>query len=97
VCLSIDPYYGVCLQPEPYGTICLSDIEVPPEPCLESPYMHICLSDDIIEGELIREKGAAPSPKAVDPEADLARERLAGDGVLTADQARRLARLRGGG
>jgi hypothetical protein len=92
---------------EPYAHECLS---IAPSPCLSmpappadagtaepddvpAPSVHICLSDDLIEGELVPPGAqAAPPP----PTADGApAQRLAAAGVLTDDQLRRLARLRG--
>ncbi|MBN1774668.1 MAG: hypothetical protein JXB32_25630 [Deltaproteobacteria bacterium] len=98
----VEPSAQECLSIAP--TPCLSmSVQPPPEPpfepCLEppeddaSPYVHICLSDMLIEGEVVRpgEKAAPDAPRA---EASSGRH-LAAAGVLTEDQLRRLARLRG--
>lgn len=110
VCLEYAPVEP-CLEyvpVEPYPQECLS---IAPSPCLSMPAppadaggarpeegpppsVHICLSDDLIEGELVTPGGKvvpAPEPQA----AAATTERLAAAGVLTEDQQRRLARLRG--
>ena len=85
-CLSIAP--SPCLSmPQPPADAGAQGNEVPP------PTVHICLSDELIEGELVQEGGKLASPP---PQASAApAQRLAAAGLLTADQLRRLARLRG--
>jgi hypothetical protein len=75
---------------DPGAMVCL---EAPLDESATPPSVHICLSDDIIEGELVV-PGGKPAPPAPQASAAPAR-RLAAAGVLTEDQLRRLARLRG--
>lgn len=93
---------------EPHADECLS---IAPSPCLSMPAppadagavesedarppaMRLCLSVMPIEGEVVRPGGKAVAP---DPRAEAASaHHLAAAGVLTEDQVRRLARLRGG-
>ncbi len=84
-CLSIAPAPCLSMPVHPPP-------EPPVEPCLEPP-LHICLSDYPLEGEVVQEGGklAPPTPQASAAPA----QRLAAAGLLTEDQLRRLARLRG--
>jgi hypothetical protein len=96
------PPVGPCLEPE--TTVCLS--LQPPEDAGAPPPVRICLSDDLIEGEMPSPCLSMPAPPP--PVSGLPAERtsatrdradaavhLAAAGILSDEQLRRLARLRG--